>query len=118
MWFLISGVLVFLVPSLWAVRRAKRELETLGRLRRSTFAAVFVAYVGHAAITLLATWRSAWPLPLHQTLALAIGAVVALVGAIIYITGVLNAVRFPLSQAGAQETPCELIIQINALRGG
>ncbi len=82
---LIVGAVVFLVPGAWVLRRAPDELKTSGAIAPDTFTAAFVAYVGHSAVTLVAAWTSAWPLPLPAKPAFLIGALVALSGAALYL---------------------------------
>ena len=97
MWLLISGSLVFLLPGAWALRRATHELDERGRIAAETFVAAFVAYVGHAALTLLAAWNAAWPVPISQSVALVTGGLLALVGATIYMAGRLEFGSFRLT---------------------
>ena len=87
MWLFVTGVAVFTLPGAWALPRVRRELIEDGRITTPTFLAVFVAYVGHAAVTLLAAWRGAWPLPIPRPFALLAGMLLMVLGALIYLSG-------------------------------
>ena len=97
MGLLIFGLLVFLLPGAWALGRAKHELDKRGRITAQTFIAAFVAYVGHAGITLLASWQSAWLLPVPRSVALLTGGLLAVVGATLYTAGRLRFGSFRLT---------------------
>jgi hypothetical protein len=90
MWLLTFGLLVFLLPGSWALRRAKRELHESDRITVQTFVAVFLAYVGYAVVTLFAAWKSSWPLPIPESVGLLTGGSLALVGATLYVAGRLE----------------------------
>ena len=97
MWVLISGLVLFLVPGGWALRRANRELHRLGGISLRTFIALFVAYVSHAAITAVAAWRAVWLLPLPKTVAFLGGGALVAVGAAVYVAGRLQFNSFRLT---------------------
>ena len=84
MWYLAAGLLVFVVPGAYVLRRASKEFETKGRLAPPTFAAAMLAYIGHGGFTVLAAWKSVWPLPIDASI---IGGVLIVVGAPIYVAG-------------------------------
>ena len=94
---LITGSLVLILPGLWALRRAEKELLKDGRLTRPTVVAAFIAYAGHAGVTLVARWFSAWPLPIGRTAAWVTGGAVMIVGAALYLAGRLEFRSFRLT---------------------
>ena len=87
MGLLVSGTLIFLVPLVWVAGRVRGELEQHERIRVPTFAALFVAYGGHGAVTLLAAWNSTWTLPVAGRWAVPVGAGMAAAGAALYLAG-------------------------------
>lgn len=97
MWVLISGLVLFFVPGAWALGRANRELHRRGGISLGTFIALFVAYAGHAAITVVAAWRGTWPLPLPNNVAFLAGATLVVVGAVVYVAGRLQFNSFRLT---------------------
>ncbi|MEE8524909.1 MAG: isoprenylcysteine carboxylmethyltransferase family protein [Thermoanaerobaculia bacterium] len=94
---LITGTLVFVLPGGWALRRARNELQEIGRIAPLTFLAAFIAYTGHATATLLAAWASAWPLPIPPRLAVSLGAVAAIIGIVLYLSARLRFRSFRLT---------------------
>ena len=87
MWYLAAGLLVFLVPGVYVLRKSGKDFEKKGRFATRTFSAVFLAYIGHGGFTVLAAWKSVWPLPIDREIAGIIGGVLIVVGAPIYIAG-------------------------------
>ena len=73
MWYLLLGTAMFLLPGAWAARRAPKELTDGDRISMTTFFAVFVAYVGHGAVTILAAWNGVWPVPLPREITILTG---------------------------------------------
>ena len=84
MWLLVTGAGLFIASGGWALSRARTEFEERGRLGWKTFLGAFLAYVSHAAATLLAAWKSTWTVPIDPQVALATGGLVAVVGASLY----------------------------------
>ena len=97
MWLLVSGIVIFLVPSVWAYSRAKHEMLQSGRVTIPTFIGIFIGYVGHAAITIASCWRGTWPLPIPQEVALTYGLPLSLVGATVYLVARLEFRSFRLT---------------------
>ncbi len=87
MWYLAAGLLVFVVPGAYVLRRASKEFEKKGRLAPRTFSAALLAYIGHGGFTVLAAWKSVWALPIDREIAGIIGGVLIVVGAPIYAAG-------------------------------
>ncbi len=83
MWYLFLGVAVFLLPGAWAARRAPKELTDSGRISVATFFAVFVTYVGHGAVTILAAWNGVWPVPLPREVTIITGAFALALGLVV-----------------------------------
>ena len=84
MWLLVAGSGLFVAFGGWALLRARRELAERGRLGVKTFLAAFLAYVGHAAVTLFAAWKSTWTVPIDPRVALSTGSLMVVVGASLY----------------------------------
>ncbi len=84
MWLLVTGSGLFVIFGGWALSKARRDFAERGRLGLNTFLAAFLAYVGHAAVTLLAAWKSTWTVPIDPPLALWTGGLMAVVGASLY----------------------------------
>jgi protein-S-isoprenylcysteine O-methyltransferase Ste14 len=85
--WLAAGTLVLVLFGGWAFPRARRELESRGRLALPTVAAAFVAYAGHAVIALVAAWKGVWHLAIERDFAIVTGLVVAAAGAALYLAG-------------------------------
>ncbi len=84
MWLLVTGSGLLIASGGWALLRARREFAENGRLGVRTFLAAFLAYVGHAAITLFAAWKSTWTIPIDTRVALSTGGLMAIAGASLY----------------------------------
>ena len=84
MWYLLLGAAIFLLPGAWAARRAPKELTDGGRISMATFFAVFVAYVGHGAVTILAAWNGVWPVALSREVTIITGAFALVLGLVVY----------------------------------
>ena len=67
-----------------ALRRARVERARSGRITVPTVIAAFVAYLGPSVCSLLASWWSAWLLPLPRGLAYPLGGVLLVVGLVGY----------------------------------
>ena len=87
MWYLAAGLLVFVVPGAYVLRRASKEFEKNGRLASCTCSAALLAYIGHGAFTVLAAWKSVWALPIDRGIASMVGGVLIIFGAPIYVAG-------------------------------
>lgn len=83
--FLVIGACCLLVGVAVALTRARFESIQSGKLSSSTFLLLFLAHAGFGLSALLAAWWEAWPLPLPTFHARAIGFLIALVGATIYV---------------------------------
>ena len=84
MWLLVTGSGLLIASGGWALLRARREFDERGRLGVRTFLAAFLAYVGHAAVTLFAAWKSTWTVPIDPRVALSTGGLTAVVGVSLY----------------------------------
>ena len=67
-----------------ALRRARVERARSGRVTVPTVIAAFVAYLGPSVCSLLASWWSAWLLPLPRGLAYPLGGAMLVVGLVGY----------------------------------
>ena len=67
-----------------ALRRAHVERARSGRVTVPTVIAAFVAYLGPSVCSLLASWWSAWLLPLPRGLAYPLGGTLLVVGLVAY----------------------------------
>ena len=59
------------------------ERARSGRITVPTVIAAFVAYLGPSVCSLLASWRSAWLLPLPRGLAYPLGGTLLVVGLVV-----------------------------------
>lgn len=97
MWLLIAGLVVFVVPGTWVLRRARHEFASQRRLSTGSVVAVFVAYVGHATVTLLAAWQSTWLLPVGPGAAHWSGGLLVVFATAVYVTARLQFRSFRLT---------------------
>lgn len=85
--WLVTGTLFLVVPGLWAMRRARREFDGQRRLSVRTAALAFVAYVGHAVVTVLAALAGAGGLAVDRLLAGSAGVILLACGGLLYFAG-------------------------------
>ncbi len=97
MWLLILGSAILILPGAWALMHAERDLVASARLGPTTFAAAFLAYVGHAVVTLIAAWGSVWPMPIGRTIAVVVGGTLAMFGGAVYLAARLQFRSFRLT---------------------
>ena len=90
MWTLVIGTIVFVLPGAWAAPRARAELVRNGCISTPTFLAVFVAHIGHAAVTVIAAIQNAWPMPVPTSVSFNVGFATLLVGLALVISAKLS----------------------------
>ena len=78
------GAASFAAGGFIALRRARAERARSGRVSVPTVIAALVAYLGPSVCSLLASWWSAWLLPLPRGLAYPIGGALLVVGLVGY----------------------------------
>ena len=84
--FLFLGALAFfLVPAGTAFRRARYELALNERISVITFILALFAYAALAAGVAVASWLSAWPLPMGPLFSRPIGGGLLLLGAAVHL---------------------------------
>jgi protein-S-isoprenylcysteine O-methyltransferase Ste14 len=83
--FFLAGTCCLLLTGILVLPRARRELESDGRISLGTFVPAFLAYVGHGLAAFAAAWRGAWLLPIPETAARIVGGVMVAAGVVVYL---------------------------------
>jgi len=84
------GVAIFIFLSAITLLRVKSEYQSLQKLSTTTVLIVWVLYFLHAGLTVFAAWRSIWPLPVSNWLAILTGGILILFGTGFFTTGILE----------------------------
>ncbi len=89
-WFFVIGIISVGIIAQWCRIRVRREPKQQGKLSVATVIGVWVVYVGHFVLTLLATLSGLWPLPINNGIAFGISFVTILVGIGLFLGGIVS----------------------------
>jgi len=74
----------------WCILRVRREYLERDRLSAPSVIGVWVLYLGHFAVTLVAAATSRWPMPLHESIAVSGGILLLAVGGFLFLAGIVS----------------------------
>jgi protein-S-isoprenylcysteine O-methyltransferase Ste14 len=84
------GLALLTLSGAYLVWQVQSDYESKQKLTQLTAVIVWSWYLFHFTLTAYAAWRSIWPLPVNSMLAVLIGGLLAAVGLIIAVTGVVH----------------------------
>ena len=89
-WWLWVGIVLVGLIAQWCRGRVRQQHRKQGELSIVTVTGIWVVYIGHLVLTLLATLSGLWPLPINDAMGFGIGCIAIVVGVGLFVVGIFS----------------------------